>query len=81
MTTIVIDQAMREKMLSATGEVEFRDEAGEVLGTFLKKRTVNPNDDIDWPSDEEIERSLREDKRYTPDEVMAHLRKLEEGLK
>ena len=84
MSTIVIDAATRDKLLAAGGVVEFRDEAGNLVGRFA--RTDGPPDappgyEIvgDWPSDEEIDRRLRESKRYSAAEVEERLRRLRKG--
>lgn len=81
MSTVVIDAALREKLLAAGSVVEFRDESGVLIGRFARTDgppTPPPGYVIegDWPSDEEIERRLRESKRYTAEEVMERLRQL-----
>lgn len=81
MSTVVIDAALGAKLLAAGSVVEFRDESGKLIGRFARTDgppTPPPGYEIigDWPSDEEIERRLREDKRYTTDEVMERLRQL-----
>jgi hypothetical protein len=80
MSTVIVDRAMRDKLFAATGEVEIRDEAGELIGVLKKTPKFDPYANVDWPSDEEIERRLREGRSYTAEEVMDHLRKLEDGL-
>jgi hypothetical protein len=81
MSTVVIDGPTRDKLLAAGGVVEVRDEAGNPIGKFVKYTRVGPYlVEGDWPSDEEIERRLRESKRYTAAEVEERLRKLKEVL-
>jgi hypothetical protein len=80
MNTVIVDRAASEKLRAAGNGTESRDEAGELIG-FLNKPRQYTDAEIGWPTQEEIERRLREGRRHTPDEVMAHLRKLEEGLK
>jgi hypothetical protein len=84
MSTVVIDAATRDKILAAGGVVEFRDEAGNLIGRFA--RTDGPpippaGYEIvgDWPSDEEIDRRERESKMYTAAEVEERLRQLRKG--
>lgn len=83
-TVIVVDAVLREKLLAAAGEVEFRDESGALLarGTRPLGPPVPPSGYViegEWPSDEEIARSLREDKRYTTEEVIEYLRRLRDA--
>jgi hypothetical protein len=78
MNTVVIDAATRDKLLAAGGVVEFRDEAGNLIARFTRidgPPTPPTGYEIvgDWPSDEEIDRRLRESKRYTAAEVEAFL--------
>ena len=78
MSTVVIDAATRDKILAAGNVVEFRDEAGNLIGRFSRADgppTPPPGYVIegDWPSDEEIERRLRESNRYTAAEVEAFI--------
>ena len=83
-TVIVVDAALREKLLSATGEVELRDENGVLLVKGVRPLgppVPPPGYEIDgeWPSDEEIERRLREGKWYTTEQVLERLRALRTG--
>jgi hypothetical protein len=83
METVIVDAATRDKFLAAGSRVEVRDETGKVIGRFEKavdpermeylKQLVGPEN---WPSEEELDRIEREDRRYTPEEVMEHLRRL-----
>ena len=81
MSKVVIDGPTRDKLLAAGGAIELVDEAGNPVGRFVKytrveKHVLGP----DWPSDEEIDRRLREDKRYTVAEVNERIHKLGEAL-
>jgi hypothetical protein len=42
MSSVVVNAAMREKLLSNGGEVEVRDESGEVIGAFIKAKFAAP---------------------------------------
>ncbi|MBY0513721.1 MAG: hypothetical protein K2P78_07390 [Gemmataceae bacterium] len=81
MNTVVIDGPTRDKLLAAGGKVELRDEAGEVIGRFVKYTRIGKYVvEGDWPSDEEIDRRLREGRTFTAAEVEDRLRKLKEAL-
>ena len=77
MSTVVVDAALRDKLLAVGKAAELRDESGQLLGRFV---AASPADlyEIEGPevSDEELERSVREDPRYTPEQVMERLRGL-----
>lgn len=77
MTTVVIDGPTRDKLIAAGGVVEVRDEAGTLLGRFVKLTQVGPHViEGEWPSDEELDRRMREGRRFTAAEVEQRLRKL-----
>jgi hypothetical protein len=80
MSVVVIDAATREKFLAANGEmVEVRDEAGEVIGRFIRQQSQREEDyEIlgEPASEEEIERRRRESPRYTAAQVEERLRRL-----
>ena len=81
MNAVVVDAQTRDKLLGAGGEVEVRDESGTVIGRFTKVTRVGEYlIEGEWPSDEEIDRRLREGKRYSAAEVEERLRKLKEAL-
>lgn len=81
MSTVIIDGATRDKLLAASGVIEVCDEAGKLIGRFTKYTHMGPYIiEGEWPSEEEIERRLREGKRYTAAEIEARLRKLKEAL-
>ena len=78
MTSVVIDAATREKLLTAGGDVvEVRDEAGQVIGRFTRSGPPTPpagyTIEGEWPSDEELDRRLREGSWHTAAEVEAFL--------
>jgi adenine deaminase len=83
--SVVIDAVTRAKLLAAgNGGVEVKDEAGEVIGRFYPSAPSGPPTpppgyaiEGEWLSDEEIDRSLREDRCYSVAEMDAFL----EGLK
>jgi hypothetical protein len=75
---IVIDAAMKEKLLAAGGSADLYDEAGQFLGRFVIRNDPSlcerPELDI---SEEELRRRLAPDaKTYTTAEVLAYLRSL-----
>jgi hypothetical protein len=76
MTTIVVDAAMRAKLVSATSVAEVRDEDGTLIGRFVPVREdVGELDHGLTP--QELEQSLSPDcKTYSTAEVLAHLRGL-----
>jgi len=77
MSTIVVDAAMRAKLLAAGDLAEIRDESGQVIGRFLAAPPpVIYVMEGELPSDEEIDRRLREDRSFTTEEVMERLRSL-----
>lgn len=81
MNSVVVDAALREKLLSNGGQVEIQDEAGEPIGKFVKyTRIGNYVIEGEWPSDEEIDRRIREGKRFSVAQVEEKLRKLKEAL-
>ena len=78
MNTVVIDATTREKLLAAGDAAELRDEAGNLVGRFSRSDgppAPPPGYEIvgEWPSNDEIERRLRDSKRYTAAEVEAFL--------
>jgi hypothetical protein len=83
--TVTIDAATRDKLLAnGNGPVEVKDESGAVIGRFYRTASSGPPAlppgyviEGEWPSDEEIERAIREDRRYSVAEMDAFL----EGLK
>jgi len=84
MSTVVIDAATRDKFLAAPGDVvEVRDEAGKLVGRLIVEGppTPPPGYEIvgEWPSDEEIDRRLREEPSYTPEQVMDRLRRISDA--
>jgi hypothetical protein len=58
---------------------EVRNEAGEVLKRYPEPNGITIVVEGDWPSDEEIERRLRDEARFTPEQVMERLRSLRES--
>lgn len=77
MTTIVVDAGLRAKLLAAGTAVEFRDEAGNVIRRFVDVagRTSSAAEDVE-PTEEELDRREREERRFTADEVLDRLRGL-----
>jgi hypothetical protein len=76
MTQIVVDKAMREKLLQSSA-VEFVDDTGMVLGSFTSGRPkAYPPGVVPPMSDEERQRRLSEPGIYTTEQVLEHLRSL-----
>ena len=77
MTQIVVDRAMRDKMLQATDGAELVDDFGTVIGTFLPP--LPQSHAAGWMppplSEDELQRILS-GPRYTTEEVLEHLRSL-----
>lgn len=76
MPTIIVDDAVRDQLLAATEAVEIRDRQGRLLGQLPVE--FLPPDEAEFPSDEELERSMREGRGFTPEEVVDRLRSIRE---
>lgn len=77
MVTIVVDAAVRDKLLAAAdSQVELRDESGRVIGKYLPTKFEYPELDV---STEELDRRMREERTYTAAEVMERLRRLRDA--
>jgi hypothetical protein len=77
MTTIVVDAAIRDQLISARDGVEFRDPEGRLIGQFsLVQKKSSMFADIEFPSEEELDRRMRDGRRFTPEQVMERLRSL-----
>ena len=74
MTQIVIDTEMREKLLQST-LVEFVDDSGMVLGSFISYRQSPADPSLIPPiSEEERKRLHSEPGIYTTEQVLERLR-------
>ena len=77
MTQILVDRAMRDKMLESLDGAEFVDDTGTVVGSYIPP--LPPSYDSQWRpppmSAEELERALS-GPRYSTEEVLEHLRSL-----
>ena len=77
MSTVIVDARMQQQLLDAKGEIEFRDQAGNLIVSCRKLTNVRELVvDGEWPSDEELDRIEREDGEHTVEEVKARLRGL-----
>lgn len=82
MSSIVVDAATRD-LLRAGGQVTVKDDKGAILGVVIPTIAGQPTPppgyviDGEWPSDEEIDRRMREGKRYTIEQVLERLRSLD----
>jgi hypothetical protein len=54
----------------------FQDSSGRVIGRFVAVPLPEEYLDEEFPSDEELDRRLRESPRYTTDQVLERLRSL-----
>ena len=59
MITIVVDAALRAKLLAAGEMAEFRGEDGAVIGQFVAANGTSPPVDFDDVTDEELDRRAR----------------------
>lgn len=77
MNTITVDAGTRDKLLTVTDQAMLRDEAGHVIGRFIREEpqvTAIPDHGL---TEEELARRMAPGaKTYTTAEVLAHLRDL-----
>jgi hypothetical protein len=89
MNKVIVDSAMHAKLNGTDAELEFVDPAGKTLGFFVptvereRLKQVQAENDrllIAWGwsqlSSEDIERSQKDTKLYTTEEVIKHLESL-----
>lgn len=77
MSTVIVDAAMGQQLLDAKGEIEFRDQAGNLIVSCRKLTNVRELVvDGDWPSEEELDRSAKMEGGVTIDKVIERLRGL-----
>jgi hypothetical protein len=76
MERLVIDDPLREKLMSLDGSIELVDAAGHLIGVVQRRYdpALYPRDP--GISEEEIERRLKHDARIPADEIVPRLRKL-----
>ena len=77
MSRVVVDATLHEKLLNICYPVELVDAQGNVLGRYtpdLSQFDFGPE-----ISEEELDRRANSDKWYTTEEVLAHLKKLEDS--
>lgn len=81
MSAVTIDAQMREKLLAAGGNVELRDDTGELIGRFVKYTRIGKYViEGELPSDEELDRLANEGGSVTAAQVEERLRRLKEAL-
>jgi hypothetical protein len=81
MSTVTIDAATREKLLAARGSVELQDDSGEPIGRFVKYTRVGKYIiEGEMPTDEELDRVLKDEKFVTAAAVEERLQRLKEAL-
>jgi hypothetical protein len=79
MTQITLDAAAADKLNAIEGIVELCDPSGKVLGRFTP--AFNPSEWVpisDDVSEEELDRREQSTEWYTTEQVVAHLKGLEE---
>ena len=75
MNAITIPAALREQLLAVHGTIELRDEAGLLVGEFVRKLDLSEYEVVGTPlTREEVEHHLRTSRRFTPEQVMERLR-------
>ena len=77
MNSIMVDRLLGQRFLAAHGEVELIDESGIVVAIANISHPTESSNTADWPSDQEIERRLRDGKEHSTEDVLLHLQKLE----
>jgi hypothetical protein len=79
MTRVIVDDILQSKLRNLTEPLELCDPAGRVLGRFVPEIDLSGYEP--WEpefSEEELQRDEQSDeKRYTTEEVLAHLKSLE----
>ncbi len=77
MTQILVDRAMRDKMLQSVDGAEFVDDSGTVIGVFISARPQEYDPGVIPPiNDKELQRLLAAPGRHSTEEVLAYLRSL-----
>jgi hypothetical protein len=78
MDRIIVDDALRNKLRNLTESLELCDESGRMLARLIPASQLPNNSPWGPPiSAEELRRREKSDKWYTTEEVLAHLRGLE----
>lgn len=81
MNAVVVDAPTRDRLIGAGGETLVRDEAGTIIGRFTRFTRIGEHlIEGEMPSDEELNRRVREGRRYSTVEVLERLQKLKEAL-
>ena len=77
MSTVIVDAGMQQQLLDAKGEIEFRDQAGNLIVSCRKLTNVRELVvDGDYPTEEELDRIAKMDGGVTIDKVLERLRGL-----
>src|SRR5205085_1815055 len=78
MTQVTVDATLPAKLPTIKETVELCDPSGKVIGKFVPTVDMSEWEPITPEvNDEELERRAKSDKWYTFEEVMAHLKSLE----
>jgi hypothetical protein len=79
MTQILLDEALRTKLLNLAQPLELIDETGRVVGRVLPAVDLSQYEPWEPELDEEeLRRREKSDKWYTTAQVLAHLKSLEQ---
>jgi hypothetical protein len=78
MTTVTVDDTLRNKLHNFSQPLKLCDETGRVVGRFVPEANLAEWEPVSPDiSDEELQRRLTsKEKRYTTAEVLAHLGKV-----
>jgi hypothetical protein len=80
MTQIILDTSISSKLHDLTQPVELCDPAGRILGEFVPRIDMSEWEPLSpAASEEELDRREQSEDWYTTEEVMAHLKRLEQS--
>jgi hypothetical protein len=75
MSTVIVDAKLRTQILAAQGEIEFRDEAGNLLAHG--RRLANLQDQMvegNWPTEEQLDSIAKMTGGVSTSQLLDHLR-------
>jgi len=80
MTQVIVDEMLRSKLYNLSRPLELCDESGQILARVFPMLDLSQYEPLEPQiSREEMQRRKQSDKWYTTDEVLAHLKRLEES--
>lgn len=78
MTKVIVDDVLRNKLRNFSEPLELCDESGQTLAHVTPEVDLSQYEPWEPPiSEEELRRREQSDKWYTTEEVLAHLKSLE----